>query len=166
MASPNARLTSWDATWNSVSLGLVNKVNPDLKIVKKPIKRGTTGGHVLGKFYITLEGQVSVECPAATLATMKSMTPWYASGTQILFFPPTLNAVDYSNAHQLVLHPHDKAADLSEDMIFLKAVPASALNMERDGDNEEVWKVMFDFYPDFDQLTASPPVVAFGYMGI
>jgi hypothetical protein len=166
MASVNARETNWDGKWATIPFGLINQVNPDLKLTLSPIKRGTTGKHVLGHFISALEGDVSVEIPAPSLTIIKAMTPWYSTGTQIFFVPPAMNVNLYTFAQPLVLHPHDvDAADLTQDLTLVKAAPMSAFNLTRDGDKEEIWKLMFFPYPDFDQLVASPPVVSYGYLG-
>lgn len=164
MANPNARLTDWDATWNSVPLGLLNKVKPDIKIEKEPIKRGTTGKHILGHFITAGTMVISAEIPAPTLAIVRSLCPWFTSG-QVNMLPTAMNVNLYTYVQTLTLHPHDvPIATTTEDNIFPKAVPMWAFNLERDGDKEEIWTIEFIVYPDFDQLIASPPVVSYGYI--
>lgn len=163
MSNPNARLTSWDAIWNAVPLGLLDKVKPDIKLEMEPIKRGTTGKHILGHFITASTIKITAEIPAPTLAIVRSMCPWFTSG-QVPMMPAAMNVDAYTYAQSLTLHPHDVVSATTEDMIFPKTVPMWAFNLERDGDKEEVWQIQFIVYPDFDQLIASPPVVSYGYI--
>jgi hypothetical protein len=159
------RRTAWDVTWNANGLGTVYEVNPDLKLITDPIRRGTTGKVILGHWIIGLEGVIKVQCADLTLPLQQQMFPWWTSGA-IPLVPETPQQNMYQYAQELVLHPHDlPAATTTEDVHLIKTVPMQILNIKRDGVKDEVFEVTFQPYPDLSRLQAATPFLDYGYIG-
>ena len=162
----NPRITNWDVVWSSYSLGLVNEVQPDIKLITTPVTRGTTGKKVvLDDFVSAVDAKVKVKIPDIAAALIKELCPWIGSGAQYLA-PSVPNTLLYQYAALLTLHPHDiAAATTTEDLSFPKAVPFSLFDLKRDGDKESDWEVEFKVYPDFTKLTAGTPILCYAYLG-
>lgn len=160
-----ARRTDWDVTWKKVPAGLVDEVDPALKIDLAPIKFGTTGDHVLGYWIKSVTGDIKVEFRQISLGVFEAYTPWGNGSGSILLLPTSPNIDLYAFADLLTLHPHDMP-DTSEDMNFLKASPTSLpAAITRNGSKDDVWKLSFCVFPDRDLITGSPGVIAYGWIG-
>jgi hypothetical protein len=160
----NPRETDYLCTWGSYALGQTQKVTPALKMKLEPIKRGSTGQHVLGHFIVALEGTIKIQCADITASLIDQLCPWVSSGAYPLI-PLAMNQDLYSYAAQLTLHPLDKS-DTTEDLVILHASCLSIPDqIERDGMKPDVWEIEFQPYPDRTKLLASPPVVHYGYVG-
>jgi hypothetical protein len=166
MGASNIRRTAWDVTWNSVALGLVDEVNPDLKLMMEPITAGTFGKITLGHRIIGLEGKVSVVVREVILAKIKALAaPWWSTGS-VPIAPETFNSDSYALAQLLTLHPHDVAAGTTDqDLTLVKTVPLQPYRVKRDGTKDDMWSVDFEVYPDRSQMEASPPKLVYGYIG-
>jgi hypothetical protein len=153
------RLTNYDVTWNSVALGSVDKVTPDLKMKTVPIKVGSVGDVVLGERIIALEGTIKVEAREIDRAQYAALMPWSSTGS-IPLLPATVHEDLYSYAEILTLHPIDLASATTEDITLIKAVPMVEF-FDSDGKKDNNALVTFSFYPDRTQL----PTLAYGYLG-
>jgi len=163
MGIAGIRRTNYDTTWNGNSPGIVDAVDPQLKLLLEPITAGTYGNVVLGRRIIALEGQVLVDYRECSLTQIQRFMPWYTSGS-IPLTPTTLNKDMYDYAQLLTLHPRD-AADTNQDTSLLKAVPVNAYSIKRDGKSDDIWRVAYDFYPLRSALEATPSVLLYGYVG-
>lgn len=164
MTAPTGRMIDWNVKWNDVSLGTVGKVDPsNLQINFKPVTRGTTGPAILGEMCSGITGVISVECMDVSASLITELCPWQTSGELIPLAP---NADFYQYAQVLNFHPTDVAAGtLTEDINFVKAVPASFLKLSRDGNNQDKLIVDFRIYPDRARLTGASPVLLYAYQG-
>jgi hypothetical protein len=45
-------------------------------------------------------------------------------------------------------------AGTPQDLEFPKAVPIQSMNLKRDGENDDVWEIIFKIFPDRSQLPA------------
>ena len=160
------KLGDWNVTWNSVALGSVDKVTPDLKLITKPIKVGTLGDIVVGERIIGLDGTVKVELREIDNTQLAALTPWQVSGQAIPMIPTGYHVDLYSYAQLLTLHP-TWATDTKTDLNFTKAVPRIINPGEKDGVKDDIIIVEFSFYPDRGSsgLAATPPVVTYGTIG-
>jgi hypothetical protein len=162
------RRTDWKPFWGDSSpfdLGLQDEVAPKVQIVTAPIKAGTTGQFTLGKRMIDAMGQVTCQVRETTLNAFQKLTPWWSSGS-IPIAPATPNIDFYQYAQLLKLHPADLIlATVTEDLNFPKAVPMHAMNLTRNGNNDDVFLVTFDLYVDRAKLAADPPTIVIGYVG-
>lgn len=162
------RNTNWDGVWGTFNLGLVNEVDPDIKLVCEPITRGTTGKVELGDYAIATAGMVKFQIPDINPTLLTTLNPWMADGDGQVLMPATPNKDMYAYAQILNLHPHDIAAGtVTEDLNFVKAVPMSCINIKRDGQDPKkgIWEATFKLYPDRTKLFASPPKLVYGYLG-
>lgn len=161
----NPRITSWDTVWSGYDLKFVNEVRPDIKLITTPITRGTTGKKVvLDDFVSAVDAMIKCKVPDIAASLILEMCPWV--GAKQYLSPSAPNASLYSYAALLTLHPHDIASGTTtEDLNFPKAVPFSLFNLARDGDKETDWELIFKIYPDFTKLTASTPLLVYGYLG-
>jgi hypothetical protein len=156
------RLTDWDVTWGTYSLGYVDKVTPDLKIKTMPLKVGTLGDIEVGHRIIGLEGSIKVEVREIDFVMQRSLTPWGGTSGTVVNLMPTLPADLYDYAKALLLHPHDKGSDVSEDVHLLKTVPKIIPATERDGMKYDVWTIEFQVFFDRAQL----PQLVYGTIGV
>jgi|SRR5579884_1341768 len=162
------RRTAWSVTWNAWGLGVSGKTKPDLKLTLTPIKRGTTGPFVLGDWISNVDGLINCEIKDIDRVIQEKLIPWFSgvSGTDSIPIIPTgLNTNLYTYAQELILHPVDMGSSTIQDIHITKAVPLSCVNLERDGDHDDVWNATFKAYPDVSQITATTPAVKYGYIG-
>lgn len=166
MDATKTRLTNWSVKWKQAGAGSafdfggVDNVKPNIKIVTKDVKIGTTGAAVLGKRIVSLTGTVSAELREIDLTTLQKLMPWFTSGS-IPLIPATVHKDMYDYAGLLTLHPDDLAADvLTQDLNLLKAVPTFT-PMDGDGENDNFILAEWEFFPDRAQL----PSLNYGYVG-
>ena len=151
------KVSDYDVKWGSYSLGFVDKVSPDLKLVTKVIKVGTLGDIMIGERIIGLQGGVKVEVRELDAGTLNALMPWSAtagsatpgtSSTSIALVPAAFHTDLYDYAKQLTLHPtHLPASDVSQDMVLLKAVGHMSYLGERDGVKDNAMLIEFSFFP-------------------
>jgi hypothetical protein len=157
----NTRRTNWAVKWNGTDIGYVDKVDPSaLKLGMDPIQVGTIGKAALGVRFTGLEGTVKVQVRECTLLQLQTVIPWYTAGATFPFTPP-INKDLYDYAKELLLHPEDKGATVTEDVHLLKTVPISVANIARDGTKDDVWEIEFMVFPDRSSL----PNLVYGRIG-
>lgn len=161
------RRTTWAPKWNGNALGTTMEVDPALKLQMEPITRGTTGKIVLGYWITGLEGSIKCTLPDISSTLLTNLLPFTAgaAGGSAPLHPVGFNVNLYSLAQELVLHPVDLGADVSQDLHFPKSAPVNPVNVKRDGTKDDLWQVEFVIFPDLSQLIASSPKVVMGYMG-
>ena len=149
MDQTKLRRTSWDVSAAGTDIGGVDEVDPSgIKLEKDPVRVGTAGKIKLDDRVIGIQDGSVVKIQfreTATWAKMKLMFPWLGAGTDLV--PPT-GALMTAYAVQWILHPHDKPADTSEDIVLYKAVPRQGYAIKRDGTKDDVFEVELEPYPD------------------
>jgi hypothetical protein len=157
------RRTSWDVSFNGAPLGFVDDVDPDIQIVTEDIGAGSVGDIPLGAWIVGLDGTIKVKFRESTADLWNALLCWNV-GIPYLLSPST--AADlYDYAEALVLHPHDLAAEeTDEDITLLKAAPNGPPGADRDGVSDDVLVGEFLFYPDRDVLAATEEI-RYGYVG-
>jgi hypothetical protein len=170
-------VSDYDVTWGAYVFGAVDKVDPSgMKIKTKPIKVGTLGDIMIGERIIGLEGTLKIEIREVDQVTLKALVPWAATAGQatpgsaavsIPIIPATFHKDRYDYALPLKLHPtHLASSDTSQDMVLLKAVGNFVYLGDRDGVKDNALAAEFMFFPNRSDLTASPPLVNYGYYGV
>src|SRR5205085_2448080 len=94
------RLRNYDVTWNSYAFGSVDKVTPDVRLIKKPITVGSVGAARLGDRIVGVDGTVKVEAREIAIALFRKMLPWYSAGG-VALNPATINKDLYDYAAAL-----------------------------------------------------------------
>jgi hypothetical protein len=157
----NIRRCNWDVTWNAVPLGGVDEVDPDMELLTEPITVGSIGKVELGSRYIGLNALIKVQLREVTRTAMEKLLPWFAgSPGAAINLAPAINVDLYTYAQTLLLHPTSGASGTTEDLNFPKAVPMQSMKLKRDGENDDVWDIIFKIFPDRSQL----PALVYGTM--
>jgi hypothetical protein len=135
----NLRRTTWIATWGTFgALGLCDDIDPDIKIVRDPIKVGTCGKLTVGSRVVAVEGTIKVTLREVNQAIILALAPWNGGtvpGGGIALIPP-VNTDLYQYAATLRLHPFDKS-DNEEDLVLTQSLPITPLNSKRAGTKDE-----------------------------
>jgi hypothetical protein len=152
----NLRRNNWNVTFNSVDLGGVDEVDPDLELMLEPITVGSMGKAILGYRIIGLsKDEITVEVREITRAIIEKLIPWSGGAGAAIDLSPPVNTDIYAYAQVLLLHPNDVAGGTtSQDLEFLKAVPIQTMNLKRDGQADDVWQIKFKILPDRSQYPA------------
>lgn len=163
----NLRRTVWIPTWGTFgALGLCDKIDPALKIVRDPIKTGTTGKITIGSRVIAVEGTIKITVREVNQAIILALAPWNGGTLPsggIALIPP-LNTDLYQYAATLRLHPFDRS-DNEEDLVLTQALPITPLNSERAGLKDEEWTVEFEIYPNRASMATTPTTAPYGTSG-
>lgn len=163
-------LADYDCKWKKaggayVVLGAVDKVTPDIQIIKKPKKVGSVGDVELGHWIIGLQVQITTEMREIDRTQFETLMPWFTSGN-IPLVPTTWHKDTYDYAGPLVLHPnHLGVGTTTENIILYKAVPMIR-PADRDGVNDEKLIITWSAYPDRTQLnTGGALLLDYGRIG-
>jgi hypothetical protein len=158
-----SRRTVWDVTYNSVSLGLCDDIDPSaIKMEFEPIVTGSTGKkNVLGQRFVGISGMIKIQLRQLNMTQYAALAPW-STGTPIQLVPP-LNADMYAYAQTLTLHPDDMVSVTTEDLLFTHAVPMQLPGTpKRTGGADDVWEIEFAVFPDRTVMSTTPLVVTPG----
>lgn len=149
----NLRRCNWDVTYNAVALGGVDLVEPDIELVTAPIKVGSIGEAELGSRFLFANILIKVQAREITRAIIEKLIPWSAGVGAAIELAPPINTDLYTYGQVLLLHPTD-AGNTAQDISFTKAVPIQSMSLKRDGENDDVWDLVFKCFPDRAQLPA------------
>jgi hypothetical protein len=147
------RRCNWNVTYNSVDLGGVDSVEPDIELITEPIKVGTVGVAELGSRFVGANILIKVQARQITRAIIEKLIPWSGSAGAAIDLAPPINTDLYTYAQVLLLHPTD-AGNTAQDISFTKAVPTRSMSLKRDGENDDLWDLVFKCFPDRSQLPA------------
>lgn len=161
-----AKRSNWLVNFNGTDAGLMDEVNPALKLVFEPITTGTTGKkNILGHRFVGVSGTIKLQCRQMSDALYALFAPWHDGNGPLPLTPPA-NSDLYDFAKPLILHPDDAGEDTSQDLVFPKASPMSVpAAIKKDGGKDDTWEVELAVYPPREQMAANPRNISVGYIG-
>jgi hypothetical protein len=160
----NLKLGAYDVTWKSNFLGAVDSVEPNMDLVLKEKRVGSLGAIDVGHWILGLTGTIVTNHREITAANWQKVMPWWSSGS-IPMVPTDWHKDLYEYAGLLTLHPRELGATTTFDLSFLKAAPRKVTPPPRNGDNPDVLKVEWVFYPDRSVFGTGSPLLSYGFVG-
>lgn len=153
----NVKLGACDVSFNAVDLGLTKGgVKVSFSTQKKDVTVDQFGETIMNSFIMGRTGTVTVPMAETDLTKLASVIPGATlitdhttSSKKKLVIPTAVGTSLIDTAAVLVLHPTALASsDKSEDVTVPLASPTGQMSFEYQFQNERVYNVEFQMYPD------------------